>query len=129
MPENWIWFWLARRYNVLCFNTCLRIYYQNEGGALCDKPNVEILKRRSMMSYLYAIWHLNDNIDYLLKYENIRMIYKMFVGLWISALLSNKSISDVFYDLRGNIPRAVALAALFPGLLLYSTTRFRLQHK
>lgn len=82
MPESWIWFWLARRFKVLCINVPLRIFYQNEGGNLSAKVNKETHLKRLQTTYIYLTWHLTDNIDYILKYQGVISILKQFMILW-----------------------------------------------
>ncbi|MDY0361366.1 MAG: glycosyltransferase family 2 protein [Desulforegulaceae bacterium] len=123
MSESWIWFWLARKYNVVCYNKVLRIYYQNEGNALSDKPSYSTLKARSRVDYIHGVWNLNENIDYLLKYEDKLQLFKKFLVFWRTAFLNKKNVCRVFSDLNNNISKILAFISVLPGYILFVKTK------
>lgn len=119
MPEAWIWFWLARRFKVLCINIPLRIYYQNQGDNICGEMTKETHLKRLQINYTYLSWHLSENIDYIIKYEGLISIFKNFMILWKESFYLKTSPTTVISDLRFFRPRFLASITILPGFLYY----------
>lgn len=129
MPEAWIWFWLARRFKVLCINVPLEIIYLNdEGGNLSAKVNKETHLKRLQTTYIYLTWHLTDNIDYILKYQGVISILKQFMILWRESFYLKNSPITLIDDLRLFWPRFFAIITILPGLSFYLVAAFQDKH-
>jgi len=120
MPEGYIWFWLARRFKVLCIDSPLRVYYQNEPGNISSQKNKEYYQNRLQINYVYLSWHLTENIDYLLKYEDIFEILKNFMIHWKGAFYLKFSPVKVFRDLKSFWPLFFAFMTLLPGVMYFA---------
>ncbi len=129
MPEAWIWFWLARRFKVLCLNTPLRIYYQNQGDNICGKITKETHLKRLQINYTYLSWHLTDNIDYLIKYEGFISSIKNFMILWKESFYLKTSPRSVLKDLRLLWPRFLAFITFLPGFSFYLFSIYQDKYK
>lgn len=125
MPEVWIWFWLARRYKVLCMNVPLRIFYQNEGGNICEKKSKETHLKRLQINYIFLCWHLTDNIDYIIKYDGLIAILKSFMILWKESFYLKIPPRKVINDLRLFWPRFLASITILPGFSFYFLSVFQ----
>ena len=125
LPETWMWFWLARRYSVLCVNIPLRIYYQNEGANISEKKTREVYIKRLESKYTFLVWHLSENIDYIIKYDTIISTLKSFMILWADSLLLKKSPLTIIRELRTLLPRLIALMVFLPGWLYYLLFPYR----
>jgi glycosyltransferase involved in cell wall biosynthesis len=119
MPEGWIWFWLARRFKVLCINIPLRIYYQNEAENISSKIGKETHLKRLKINYVFLCWNLTDNIDYIIKYEGIISIIKKFMILWKESFYLKTSPFTVMSDLGLFWPRLFAVITIIPGFSFY----------
>jgi glycosyltransferase involved in cell wall biosynthesis len=118
-PETWLWFWLARRYNVLCVNDVLRIYYRSEGDSITDKSGPKIFQKRLPIFYIFYLWHLSENIDYLLKYDKVNKIFNNFIKLWISVFYLKKNKLLFLKDLKSFYSRCFAVLTLIPSWLYF----------
>jgi glycosyltransferase involved in cell wall biosynthesis len=66
--ENYVWHALARRYKTRCFNTALRIFYQNDSSdRLSNERGASLDKGRYQAMYRWNYLHLNMNGDYMLR--------------------------------------------------------------
>ncbi len=126
LSENWIWFYIARKYKVLCVNEALRFYYTDAKNRL-SKPSIKDLLKSAEARYTYLAWHLNDNFDYILRYENFINILKEFIRLWRFAFLSDKSIKEVVNNFDKLFLKVLSLCSLFPGLLIYFSTLYKIK--
>lgn len=59
-PEGYVWYTIARKYQVLCVNQVLRTYFSDQSNRI-SLPQVP----RMRASYEYTAWHLNTNWDYI----------------------------------------------------------------
>jgi glycosyltransferase involved in cell wall biosynthesis len=125
IPECWIWFWLARRFKVLCINVPLRIYYHNEAGNISSKKNKETHLIRLQTNYVFLCWHLSDNIDYIIKYEGFISILKNFMILWKESFYLKICSRRVISDLRMFWPRFLAFITFLPGLAYYLVSIYK----
>lgn len=128
LPENWIWFYIARKYKVLCVNEALRYYYTDDKNRL-SKPSVKNLLKSAESYYTYLTRHLNDNFDYILKYENVVNIFKQFVRLWRFAFLSDKSIKEVINSFDHFILKVLSFFSLPFASLIYFFTFYKAKNK
>lgn len=119
LPETWMWFWLARHFKVLCVNIPLRIYYQNEGGNISAKKTKEVYLKRLKINHTYLVWHLGNNIDYIVKYDSAISILKTFMLLWMGSFFLKKKIFKVLFELNKTGSRIIALLTLLPGFVYY----------
>jgi glycosyltransferase involved in cell wall biosynthesis len=62
-PMSFLWFSLARTYQVLCVNVVLRHYYRDQANHI--SASARGLGRAAAQRRHYACWHLNANWDYL----------------------------------------------------------------
>lgn len=129
MPEAWIWFWLARRFKVMCINVPLRIYYQNQGDNICGIKTKETHLKRLQINYTYLSWHLTDNVDYIIKYEGITSVIKNFMILWEESFYLKKQPGKVMNDLRLFLPRFLAFITFLPGFSFYLLSVYQDKYK
>lgn len=129
MPEGWIWFWLARRFKVLCVNVPLRIYYQNDGGNITMKTDKETHNKRLQINYIFLCWHLATNLDYISKYEGIFSILKNFMILWRENFYLKHSPKALIVELKIFRPRLFAVITFLPGLSYYFVSKFMEAYK
>jgi glycosyltransferase involved in cell wall biosynthesis len=125
MPESWIWFWLARKYNIYCINAPLRIYYQNESDNLSRKPDVETMKKRAQINFIYLVWHLNHNFDYIIKYQNGYTILRLFISFWRNNFYLKKSVLKTMNEFDSFSLKFFLTISIIPGFLFYSINSFR----
>src|SRR5687768_6080711 len=59
-PEGYVWYAIAREYQVLCINKVLRTYYSDQANRI-SVPQVA----RMRAAYDYTAWHLVTNWDYI----------------------------------------------------------------
>jgi len=122
-PLSWLWFWLAGRYNVLCINKVLRIYYQDDKNCIMQKtPNR--LSSTANERYMAKSWHLSENIDYLFMYETKKDLAKSFVVLWKTGFLAKKNILGILGDLKSRKSKLFAILTLLPGVAFYVIAHF-----
>jgi hypothetical protein len=121
LSENWIWFHIARKYKVLCVNEALRDYHTEDEVCL-SKPAPYDLLRSAESSYTFDAWNLNTNFDYILKYENLVDIAKLFVNVWRFAFLSGVSVKNVLTESSDTKIRVILLIFLLPSYFLYLLT-------
>lgn len=121
LSEAWIWFYIARRYNVLCVNEPLRYYYSNTDNSV-SKPSPYLLKNNAEPRFVYMSWHLNQNIDYILKYDNKINIIKNFINYWRHGLLAKKNIKTHLLYLTDPRAKAIGVMTMLPGVFLYHLT-------
>ena len=121
LPENWIWFHIARKYKVLCVNEALRNYYTVDEDCL-TKPKPKDLLRSAESHYTSIVWNLNSNFDYISKYESLINIAKQFVSLWRFAFLNDIAIINVVNDFSDKKLKILSFLFLVPSLLIYRLT-------
>jgi len=119
LPETWMWFWLARRFDVLCVNEPLRIYYQNEGGNISARKTREVYLKRLEINHIYMVWHIGTNFDYISKFENTSSILKSFVLMWMGSLFLKKKPFKVLSELKLSGSRIIAIITFLPGLFYF----------
>ena len=128
LPESWIWFYVARKYKVLCVNEALRYYYTDEKNRLSNHSAKDLL-RSAEAHYTYLAWHLNNNFDYISKYENCVNIFKQFIRLWRFAFLNDKSIKEVIDNFDPFILKVLSFFSLPPASLIYFLTFYKIKKK
>lgn len=75
LPENYLWFQIAREYKVRCANTPLRFYYLDQENSLSKHIPKFIAQNNRLKALLfYQAWHLNTNYDWLLQSKKDLMI-------------------------------------------------------
>ena len=66
--ENYVWYGLARDYQIRCINEPLRIFFEAEDvGRLSHEKKVAIPESRYLAMYLWNKLHLNMNGDFMLR--------------------------------------------------------------
>jgi len=109
-PESYLWLSLARTCKKLCVNEALRIYHTDTANGITRKG--QTLSSFDEKHYLYEIWHLGANYDYLRHRK--WMLCKVLTKLWVSALVMKHPVRKVLADLGGTRKfRAMALCG-FP---------------
>ena len=121
LSENYVWFYIARNYNVLCVNEALRNYYTNDDVCL-TKPKASDLLKSAESFYISQVWNLSTNFDYISKYDNSMSIVKQFINLWRYAFLSNVSIKSVLLEISDKRLKIITILFLFPSYLIYFLT-------
>lgn len=66
-PESYIWFTLAKKYKVRCFNTPLRYYFNTDTGLISNLKNKRLSKNQLRVSVHWCRWELTNFPLYLLK--------------------------------------------------------------
>ncbi len=127
LSENWIWFYIARKYIVLCVNEALRNYY-TDGEVCLTKTKAYDLSRSAESSYTSVAWDLNANFDYIAKYESLTNILKRFVKLWRFAFLADVSIKKVLSESSDNKISILLLIFLIPSYFIYFVTFKRIKN-
>lgn len=105
IPEGIVWLKIARNYKTRFINKVLRIYYQNEGGAL----SANLLKYPRGLLKWY-IFNVNDNFDYLVL--NKRDMLISFINMSRMALHSHTSIISVFITLNSLLKKTLFLVLI-----------------
>ncbi len=126
MSENYLWFQIARRYKTLCVNEALRIYYADDVQSLSNVQTGGMparLRRNVGPRYFFKNWHLNTNLDYLLKDKTD--LLKTLIDVWINGMTLKGSALQVLRDSRGIVPFLFRLGAMPAGLAAYAYCRFR----
>lgn len=113
IPENIVWDAIARTYQVLCINDCLRIFYQDAGNQVTKRdPAQKAAQRR------FFLYFVNRDIDYFwsdpltfFKWAILYVRYSLHAGE-AGILAREKYQSTLAY--------AVCGLAWVPGFLLYA---------
>lgn len=126
LSESWIWFYIARKYSVLCVNEALRNYYTDHEICL-SKPKMNDIIRSKESRYTYLSWHLSANKDYILKYESSVTISKRFIQLWLFGLLSGKKVLKILGELESKSVKALALVFFIPGMFQFLVTLLKIK--
>lgn len=93
-PESYLWFYLARNYKVLCVNDILRIYYLEEEGNLSHDL---IRSKKNLVPMLhYTLWELDNNLDYISKYQGWSEVIKKYIKVWSHTFNTNFPAKTVF---------------------------------
>jgi glycosyltransferase involved in cell wall biosynthesis len=121
MSESYLWYNIARRYKVLCVNESLRMFYRDASDSLTNKQASATLADRLQQHlparYYFKNWHLNADLDYLMKDK--KELAKTALDVWITGLAFKGSVLAVLRDGRGFMPRLVRLAAMPAGVAAY----------
>lgn len=117
-PESWIWFWLSKRFKVLCINIPLRTYYQNEGDNISKKKTKEYHVKRLQSNYAFLNWHVSENIDYI-KLNGLTYIFKIFMNLWRESFYLKLSSFSLIKNLKSLQTKFFAIITFFPGFCYY----------
>jgi glycosyltransferase involved in cell wall biosynthesis len=121
ISENYLWYQLARRYKVLCVNEPLRSYYRDAPNSTLNEQYGGALSARLLghvpARYFYKSWHLNTNLDYLLKAK--KDLAKTAIDIWVCGLEFRGSIGGVLRDGTGGAPLAIRLMAMPAGIAAY----------
>lgn len=64
-PEGYLWFSLAKKFSVLCYNTPLRIYYTNLEGISLGKKKLN--RKNQELAIKYNFWVIKTFGFYILK--------------------------------------------------------------
>jgi glycosyltransferase involved in cell wall biosynthesis len=122
---NYLWFQLASKYNVLCVNEALRYYFQDTTRRVTDLQ-LKKIKGSAEVFYFYWSWHLDTNMDYILKYENRIRLVKQFLNLWRTGILTNRSVKKIFSDFTNKHAKRLLCITMIPGVILYRLTYSKL---
>jgi glycosyltransferase involved in cell wall biosynthesis len=121
ISENYLWYQLARRYKVLCVNEPLRSYYRDAPNSTLNEQHGGALSARLLghvpARYFYKSWHLNTNLDYLLK--NKKDLVKTAIDIWVCGLEFRGSVGRVLGESAGGWPLFIRLAAIPAGIGAY----------
>jgi glycosyltransferase involved in cell wall biosynthesis len=127
VAESYLWFTLARRYRVLCVNEPLRLYYRDAANSIIRARAASGLAGRlngqAASRYFFKSWHLNHNLDYLVR--DPLELAKVLLDLWITGIATRGSVKAVLRDGAGAFPFALRLLALPAGFLGYRYGRYR----
>lgn len=78
--ENYLWYSLAKKYSVICYNKSVRAYYL-ESNSLVHNKNVFYDKDRAVMWLHFRLWQLSNVGGLIFKYSRIggvKMLYELF---------------------------------------------------
>jgi len=118
--ENYIWFSIAKKYNVLCFNKILRIYYTN-GNSITNSSKIksfEKFKTEAPVKFDFHIWHLNENKAWMLRYDIKEYIISI-INLCRYGLAMNKNIYEVSKLMQGLLNKIALVTLFIPSWLYY----------
>ena len=118
---SWLWFWIAHQYEVLCVNEALRIYYQDDDNSITKQSEKKKLESANG-NYMATSWHLETNINYLIKYESKLNLIKSFISLWCLGLLTNRKFCQIVRDLNNKLAKTLAIFFYLPAVALYCLT-------
>lgn len=74
--QNYTWYSIANRYNNICYNEPIRIYY-TDGKSITNlhkHKSFEKLLDSAPVWFDYLIWHINNNKKWMLRYDKIEYI-------------------------------------------------------
>jgi glycosyltransferase involved in cell wall biosynthesis len=126
--ENWLFYWLARRYRVLCANEVLRIYYVDLTDSISSSLRARTVARAEA-DYRATSWNLGANAAYILRYQRWHDTLRNFVGLWRLGLLTGRGPRTILRELESRLARVCALAVLPPAWAFYAVTWRRLRRQ
>ena len=66
-PEGYLWFSLAKRYQVICFNVPLRRYYTTETGIMQSAIHKKRTAKSAKVMLKYRLWFLKNFTGYLAR--------------------------------------------------------------
>lgn len=126
LSENYIWFYIARQYKVLCVNEGLRHYYTDDEMCL-SKPKPVDLIRSAESRYLSALWNLDTNMDYIIKYKGITYISKEFSKVWRFGLLADIPVNKIIAEFKNPLSKLLLILYFVPSYIYYLLTFKRLK--
>lgn len=120
-PLEWVFFWLARRYQVLCVNEVLRVYYLNQSDSITACYGRKLAQSAEVL-YCAISWNLGTNIDLLLKWASPARIARHFLGWWRIGFLARKSVRSMIGELERPAAKCLACLMLPLGWCVYLAT-------
>lgn len=118
LSENWIWFYLARSYHVLCVNEALRSYYTDAANALSSPDSASLLKSAES-KYTYLVWHVSANFDYICRYGFPVEFLKNFLNIWRFGEISGMRKMDIIKEFDSIMIRSLLILFYIPSVLLF----------
>lgn len=117
---NYTWYSIAKKYISFCFNEPLRVYY-TDGTSITNT-----FKKRSFDKFKYAapvwvdylLWHLNNNRNWMIKY-NWQEYFKSIFNLGRNSFAIDMNFYHVFTRLKGLINKMSFIILYFPSYLYY----------
>lgn len=110
--ENYLWYQLAKSFNVVCYNTVLRTYFIDDGDRVSKLGSRDA--RIARTKYEYFHWQFqNEIVDYI-KYGRFSLMIKDLMRYISCGLACHVSVSALLKDM----PTAVK----FWVLVLYAPT-------
>lgn len=117
IPENIVWDAIARKFNVICINHCLRIFYQDAGNQVTKRHPLHKAAQRKFFLYF-----VNRDIDYFwsdpvtfLKWALLYVRYSLHAA--DSRILSA-------HKFQSKLAHFIGLVAFVPGLIVYTFDHF-----
>jgi glycosyltransferase involved in cell wall biosynthesis len=114
-PEGYLWYSIARSYQVLCINKVLRTYYADQSNRVSSRiPQVG----RMPAAYDYTSWHVRNNWDYLR--QNRREALREGSNVYVFGFFLHDTLPEINAKLAGAPARKI-----WPLLCLVGWLRYR----
>lgn len=110
-PEGYIWFSLAKDYNLLCYNNALRLYYREGNSIMNTKNDRNKFNNYAPARYHYMIWNLNNNKNWMIKYS-LEGYLRNVLSLCTNGLYLKKSWLEIISKMNGFINKVTTLLVL-----------------
>jgi glycosyltransferase involved in cell wall biosynthesis len=89
-PESYLWFYFAKSYQAVCYNTALRKYYTNESGISNSSQN--LTEYQLNMLIIYYKWFLSNFFIYLLVNSPIWLIKYIMLLIYYLIIFAFRSL-------------------------------------
>lgn len=74
--EGYLWFSIAKKYNLICYNIALRNYHETEGGLMAGNHKSVISVKNQIAQMKYQGWFLVNFWDYLILKDPVLLLKK-----------------------------------------------------
>jgi glycosyltransferase involved in cell wall biosynthesis len=97
---NHLFYLLALKgFKVICYNIPLRLYYTDDTQSVTQKLKKDPNRAASVI-YTYHMWHLNNNIKFILKYKRYKKVTRYCINIIRNGLLLGKSIPEILKEAK-----------------------------
>lgn len=118
--QNYTWYSIAKKYNNICYNELIRIYYT--GGTSITNLH----KHKSFEKFLdsapvwfdYLVWHINHNKKWMLRYD-LKEYIKSVVNIVRNGLALKHSFFLMQKRVKGIINRTSLTLLYLPALIYF----------
>lgn len=121
IPDSYIWFQLAKKYNFLCVNEVLRIYHVGAEDQITNTQTKNVLKGVDGR-FVFVLFKFNNVSSYLLK-NNKKALIKEGLNFWRIGLRTKYSLPEIFAKIKNYKLKIFAFLLLGPSIVFFNLFR------